>query len=208
MPRLALAFLLTFALALPAAAQGNLPRVKGKIVDFDGLTFHLAPPTGPKLAIRLEAGTQFMTMEKRTLSDIKAGAYVGATVSDAGGALTADEVHLYPDAMRGSSEGRIGLGGGRFVVTGAVTAIGAGSLTLFYRGARSANGVCLDRADPKAASPACTADAVIRVPAAARVTALTPANKLLLVPGAIATVTIQTDASGNRTTPGLILEKP
>jgi hypothetical protein len=206
--KLPLAVLFVFALALPAAAQGNLPRVKGRIVDFDGLTFHLAPPTGPQLAIRLQAGTQFMTMEKRTLSDIKVGAYAGTTVSDAGGTLTAEEVHLYPDVMRGSSEGRIGLGGGRFVVTGAVTVVASGSLTLFYRGAKTTNGVCLDRADPKAASPPCTADAVIRVPATARVTVLAPANRLLLVPGATATVTLETDANGSRSTPGLILEKP
>jgi hypothetical protein len=208
MKRFFLGILLTTILVLPVTAQGNLTRVKGKIVDFDGLTFHLAPPTGPQLAIRLQAATQFMTMEQRALSAIKVGAYAGATVSDTGGKLAAEEVHLYPDAMRGSSEGRIGLGGGRFVVTGAVTAIASGSLTLFYRGAKTANGVCLDRADPKAASPACTADAVIQVPTTARVTALAPANRLLLVPGATATVTVQTDASGNRSTPGLILEKP
>jgi hypothetical protein len=49
---------------------------------------------------------------------------------------------------------------------------------------------------------------VIRVPAEARVTALVPADRRLLVPGAIATVTVETDAKGARSTPGLILEKP
>ena len=208
MPRLALAFLLTLALALPAAAQGNLSRVKGKVIDFDGLTFHLAPLAGPQLAIRLQADTQFMTMQKRTLTDIKVGAYAGATVGDRGNKLIAEEVHLYPDAMRGSSEGRITVGGDLEVVTGAVTALSSGSLTVFYRGAKAANGACLGRADPKAASPACTADAVIQVPATTSVTALTPANRLLLVPGATATVTIETDANGKLSTPGLILEKP
>jgi hypothetical protein len=206
MLRIFLAFLM-IAAALPAAAQ-PLPRVKGRIVDFDGLTFHLAPEKGAPLAIRLQARTQFMTLQKRPLSEVKTGAYAGATVTDAGGTLTAEEVHLYPEPMRGSSEGRIGLGDGRFVITGTVKASAAGSLTLSYRGGAMTDGVCQGRADPNAASPACAAEAVIQVPPEARIAALTPANRRQLVPGAIATVTIQTDARGARSTPGLILEKP
>ena len=140
MNRLARAFLLTCVLALPAAAQDNLPRVKGRIVDFDGLTFHLAPDKGPQLTIRLQSRTQFMTTQTLALADIKVGSYAGATVAQQDGGLIAEEVHLYPDAMRGSSEGRIALGGNRFVITGAVTAAGAGNLTLFYRGARADGG--------------------------------------------------------------------
>jgi hypothetical protein len=199
--------LLIVTLALPAAAQ-PLPRVKGKVLDFDGLTFHLESEKGEKLAIRLQARTQFMTLAKQPASAIKTGAYAGATVADSDGILTAEEVHLYPEPMRGSSEGRIGLGDGRFVITGTVKASAAGSLTLSYRGGAMTDGVCQGRADPNAASPACAAEAVIQVPPEARIAALTPANRRQLVPGAIATVTIQTDARGARSTPGLILEKP
>ena len=203
-----LGILLTAIAALPAAAQGNLPRVKGRIVDFDGLTFHLAPEKGPQLAIRLQSRTQFMTTQKAAPAAIKVGSYAGVTVAQQDGALTAEEVHLYPDAMRGSSEGRIALDGNRAVITGAVTASGAGNLTLFYRGARAEGGVCLGRAGPASTSPACTADPAIHVPAQAGITILTPADRRLLVPGAVATVTIETDAKGARSTPGLILEKP
>ncbi len=209
MKPLPLVLLLAFALTVPAAAQAPPPRVKGKIVDFDGLTFHLAPEKGAPLAIRLQAKTQFMTMSKRTLAAVTPGAYLGATVTAADGSLTAEEVHLYPDPMRGSSEGRIAQGGNRFVITGTVSAIAAGSFTLSYRGARMTNGVCDGRAAPASASPAaCTGEDVIKVPAGAAVTALTSADRKLLVPGTIATVTVETDANGNRSTPGLILEKP
>jgi len=209
MNRLKSALLFVLVLALPAAAQAPPPRVKGRIVDFDGLTFHLAPEKGPQLAIRLQAKTQFMTMSKRTPAAVTPGVYAGVTVKAADGALTAEEVHLYPDPMRGSSEGRIGLGGNRFVITGNVSAAAAGNFTLAYRGVRMAGGVCEGRAAPaSAAPPPCSAEAVITVPANAAVTALTLADRRLLVPGAIATVTIEIDAKGNRSTPGLILEKP
>ncbi len=209
MKPLPLVLLLALALAVPAAAQAPPSRIKGRIVDFDGLTFHLAPEKGAPLAIRLQAHTQFMTMARQKLAAVKVGAYLGATVMAADGSLTAEEVHLYPDAMRGSSEGRIALGGNRFVLTGAVTATSSSGLTLFYRGAGLNNGICDGRASaPAAGPPACTGDDVIKVPADAEVTALTPGDRRLLVAGAIATVTVETDSKGNRSTPGLILEKP
>jgi hypothetical protein len=69
-------------------------------------------------------------------------------------------------------------------------------------------GVCLGRADPSLPSPACSADPRIAVPEATPVTALVPGDRRLLVPGAIATVSIAGDAKGVRVTPGMILEKP
>jgi hypothetical protein len=200
-------------LSLPAAAQG-VPRVKGRIVDFDGLTFHLAPEGGgPQLAVRLQPHTQFMTFEQRALSAFTPGAWAGATVTMQGGALVAEEVHLFPAPLRGSGEGRLPQGTDRFVINGAVTAAGpnatgGGKLTLFYRGGRLDGGICLDRPDPKAASPVCTGDPVIQVPREAAVQALVPAPRTLLTAGAIATVSVETDAKGARSTPGLILEKP
>jgi len=208
MNRLPFALFLSLVLAAPAAAQ-TVPRIKGKIVDFDGLTFHLAPEGGgAAMAIRLQPHTSFMTLQRRSLADVKVGAYAGATVRADGNALTAEEIHLYPDALRGSSEGRIGEASGRFVINGAVTSVAAGSLSLFYRGAREVNGVCQDRADPSQTSPACSAHPVITVPSGIPVTLLAPANRALLVPGAVATVSVETDAKGVRSTPGLTLEKP
>lgn len=199
--------LLLIVLALPATAQ-PLPRIKGKVLDFDGLTFHLETEKGEKLAVRLQAGTQFMTLAKRSAAALKPGAYAGATATDADGILSAEEVHLYPEPMRGSSEGRIGLGQGHVVISGTVKAAAAGSLTLSYRGNAMVDGVCQGRADPQGAAPGCTADAVIHLPPETTIAALTPTDRRQLAPGAIATVTVQTDAKGVRSTPGLILEKP
>jgi hypothetical protein len=208
MNRFPIALFLSLVLAAPAAAQ-TVPRIKGKIIDFDGLTFHLAPEGGgAALAIRLQPHTSFMTLQKKSLADVKVGAYAGATVRADGNTLTAEEIHLYPDVLRGSSEGRIDEAQGRIVINGAVTSATAGSLSLFYRGAGEANGICQGRADLSQASPACTAHPAIMVPSGVPVTLLAPANRGLLAPGAIATVSVEIDAKGVRSTPGLTLERP
>jgi hypothetical protein len=201
-----LSVLLLAALVSPAAAQ--LPRIKGRITAFDGLTFQLAPEGGgPAQSIRLLAQTQFMTTEARPLSAFRTGAWVAARVAARDGALVAEELQLYPDALRGSGEGRLAQGD-RFIISGAITASGGSTVTLFYRGGFMAGGACLGRPDPARPSPACTADPVIQVPQGATLRALVPGDRRLLVVGAIATVSVQTDEKGVRTTPGLILEKP
>lgn len=207
MRRFFLGFLLV-ALALPAAAQ-SLPRVKGRIASFDGLTFQLAPEDGAKpVTVRLQARTQFMASETRPRSAITTGAYVAVRVAAQDGALTAEEVQIYPAMLRGSGEGRLPQGNGRAVISGAVTASSAGSLTLFYRGGQMAAGTCIGRADPKRPSPVCTADPVIRLPENVKVRALVPGDRRLLTEGVTAIVSLETDAKGVRSTPGLILEKP
>jgi hypothetical protein len=203
-----LAFFLLAAFGLAADAQ-PVPRVKGRIVDFDGLTFHLAPEGGGAvLAVRLQSGTVFNTTEKRSLSSFKVGDWAGATFRDSDGAASAEEIYLYPEGLRGSGEGRLSRDNGRFVVNGTVTAVDGHSITLFYRGAKKVDGICLDRPDLSRPSPACTADPKISVPDGTPVLALIAGDRRLLVPGAIATVSIAADEKGLRTTPGMILEKP
>ena len=207
MKRIFLSFLLVL-LVLPAAAQ-VVPRVKGRVVSFDGLTFRLAPESGgAQMTVRLQARTQFMASEPVAFSGVTTGAYVAVRLDARDGTLVADEIQIYPAELRGSGEGRIAQGNNRFVISGAVTATSAGSLTLFYRGSQIANGACIGRADPSRPSPACTGDPVIAVPENVSVRRLVPGDRRLLVEGATATVSLETDAKGVRSTPGLILEKP
>ena len=207
MRRFAIGFLLVL-MVLPAAAQ-VLPRVKGSVVSFDGLTFRLAPESGgPQITVRLQARTQFMASEPTSFAAVTTGAYVAVRVVAHDGTLMAEEIQAYPAELRGSGEGRISLGENRSIISGAVTAVSARSLTLFYRGGQMANGACIGRADPSRPSPVCTGDPVIAVPTTVTVRKLVPGDRRLLVQGAIATVSLETDAKGVRSTPGLILEKP
>ena len=200
--------MLLVLLALPAAAQ-TVPRVKGRIVSFDGLTFQLVPEGGgQQIAVRLQGRTQFMASEPRPRSAVTTGAYVAVRVVARDGALVAEDVQIYPATLRGTGEGRLPQGADRAVISGAVTATSATSLTLFYRGGQMTGGACVGRTDPARPSPVCTGDPVITLPANVPVRALVPGDRRLLVEGAVATVSLETDAKGIRSTPGLILEKP
>ncbi len=207
MKRFSVGLVLAILLALPAAAQ-TVPRIKGRIAAFDGLTFQLAPENGgPQIAVRLQSHTAIMAVEPRPLSAFRTGAWVAARMVARDGTLAAEELQLYPEALRGSGEGRLAQGNDRFVISGAVTAASANSITLFYRGGRMAGGACLDRPDPARPSPICTGDPVIQIPGNTQLRALVPGDRRLLTVGATATVSVATDAKGVRTTPGLILEK-
>jgi hypothetical protein len=213
MKRACLGLLLACLMALPlmvvpGAAQ-SVPRVKGRIVSFDGLTFQFAPDGGgAQMAVRLQPRTQFMESQPRTLQVVTVGTYVSVRVTAQSAALAAEDVQLYPATLRGAGEGRLLTGGDTAVISGVVTAASTGRLTVFYRGSQMAGGACIGRAEPARPSPVCTGDAVIQVPANVTVRALVPADRRLLVAGAIATVSLETDAKGVRSTPGLILEKP
>jgi hypothetical protein len=90
----------------------------------------------------------------------------------------------------------------------------AGNLTLHYRGAvlsglGRGKTLCEGRASPPAyaSALACQGDAVIGVPAAASVSALSVGDKSLLVPGSLVTVAMTKTPDNKDVTLGVIVEK-
>ncbi|MEO8300914.1 MAG: hypothetical protein ABI608_03925, partial [Rhizomicrobium sp.] len=133
--------------------------------------------------------------------------------------LTAADIYLYAEALRGSGEGRF-FEAGRLIVNGVISAVQPpaagqpGSLILHYRGAALSGlgrgrTLCEGRASPPAyaSALACQADAVIQVPASAPVSALTLGDKSLLVPGSLVTVAMTKTPDNKDVTPGVIVEK-
>jgi hypothetical protein len=105
----AVAFLVL--LTLPAAAQnapeGTRTFVRGTVEKFDGQTLTVKSREGPELAIALAPNFTVSGVAKRSLADIKAGDYVASTsVKGTDGKLHAIEVHIFPEAMRGTAEGQ------------------------------------------------------------------------------------------------------
>lgn len=103
----AAAILLT--LAAPAAAQNAPVRVRGTIERVDGPTLIVKTRDGDSVTVKLADNVVVAAIVKRSLTDIKPGDYVGtAATPQAGGVLRALEVHIFPEAMRGTGEGHRG----------------------------------------------------------------------------------------------------
>lgn len=91
----------------PAAAQDAPPvRVRGTIERVDGPAYVVKTRDGTELKITVAEKPQIAGIVKASLSDIKKGTFVGVTaMPQADGSLTALEVHIFPEAMRGTGEG-------------------------------------------------------------------------------------------------------
>ena len=91
----------------PAAAQDAPPvRVRGTIERVDGAVYIIKARDGAELKITAAEKPQIAGIVKASLSDIKQGSFVGVTaMPEADGSLSALEVHIFPEAMRGTGEG-------------------------------------------------------------------------------------------------------
>jgi hypothetical protein len=96
-------------LAAPLAwAQETAPvRVRGTIEGvIDSAAYMVKTRDGAELKVTLAEKPQIAGIVKASLSDIKEGSFVGVTaMPKADGSLSALEVHIFPEAMRGTGEG-------------------------------------------------------------------------------------------------------
>lgn len=95
-------------LAAPLAqAQDSPPiRVRGTIERVDGTTYVVKARDGVELKLTLADNAQIAGIIKASLSDIKQNSFVGVTaMPQPDGSLNAVEVHIFPEAMRGTGEG-------------------------------------------------------------------------------------------------------
>jgi hypothetical protein len=99
--------LIAGATAVAAIAQTVPPtRVRGTIAALDGNTLTVSSRDGQKLAIVLKDPVTVATVKKVELSAIEPNSFIGtATRTGADGKLTAIEVLVFPEAMRGTGEG-------------------------------------------------------------------------------------------------------
>ena len=137
--RALLAFTAAAVLAMPALAQETM-RVRGTIERIDGSTLYVKTRDGADLKVNLADKPVFTAIIPATLADLKPGTYVGSgAMPGPDGSLRAVEVHIFPEAMRGTGEGhRPWDGGAQATMTNAnvetaVTGIDGHVLTLKYR---------------------------------------------------------------------------
>jgi hypothetical protein len=100
--------LATLALAVFCSAAGaqDTMRVRGTIERVDGPIYLVKARDGVELKITLMDNGVLVAIVKASLADIKPGLFVGSTgIPQPDGSQKAIEVHIFPEAMRGTGEG-------------------------------------------------------------------------------------------------------
>jgi hypothetical protein len=210
-------------LALPAIADSITPsvapvaqRVRGKIATYDPTTRALGVTTPDKktVTVTLASDVRVIYDTKLTLAGIKTGDFIGsATLKTADGKLHAQEVHVFPDSMRGAGEGQYtsnDASANRLMTNATVaevasTAPNRGSIKLNFRGAAAAaDGSCSGHAG---AGAGCTGNTEIIVAPGIPIIGLMVGDESLLVPGATVVLSAMSGPDGTLESSRLSVEK-
>ena len=99
--------LVALVLAAPSSAQQASPsRVRGTIESVDGDTLAVKSRSGEDVTLHMTGDLRVVGIARIALSDIKIGSFIGTTtVPSPDGSQNAVEVHVFPEAMRGTGEG-------------------------------------------------------------------------------------------------------
>ena len=97
---------LTIIVPGDAAQAQDTVRVRGAIASINGATYVIKARDDAELKVALADNAQIAAVVKASLADIKQGSFVGVTaMPQADGSLSALEVHIFPEVMRGTGEG-------------------------------------------------------------------------------------------------------
>ncbi len=96
---------LTLAMSASAGAQDTM-RVRGTIARVEGPVYVIKTRDGAELKVALAEPGLVVALVKASMADIKPGLFVGSTgMPQPDGSQKAIEVHIFPEAMRGTGEG-------------------------------------------------------------------------------------------------------
>jgi hypothetical protein len=102
----ALALLFTASVAIAQTPAPAPLRVRATIDSVDGSTLNVTSRDGTKLIVKLADNATVTGVAKASLSDVKQGGFVGITaMPQPDGTQKAVEIHIFPEAMRGTGEG-------------------------------------------------------------------------------------------------------
>jgi hypothetical protein len=98
--------LLALSSSYALAQQTSPSRVRGTIEGVEGDVLSVKSRAGEDVKLHMTADMMILGIVKIPLSEIKVGSFVGATtVPGPDGSQNAVEVHVFPEAMRGTGEG-------------------------------------------------------------------------------------------------------
>jgi hypothetical protein len=91
---------------MAAAQQPQIVRLRGAIESVDSQTLAVKARDGTVMTMKLPEGLQVRGLEKKSIADVKQGVFIGITAMPLpDGSQKAVEIHIFPEAMRGTGEG-------------------------------------------------------------------------------------------------------
>ena len=169
MLRVAVLIASLLAADVTVAAAQTPTRIRGTIESATEQALTIKSRDGQTVTVTLAPNFTVVAVSKASLGDIKSGTFVGAAaLPQPGGTFKAQEVLVFPEAMRGSNEGHYpwDLSPGSTMTNAAVSAMVSGNdgtaLTLKHK----------------------DGEVKVVVPPDAPIVTLGPGDKSLLVPGA------------------------
>jgi len=92
--------------SISSAWAQDTVRVRGTVEGMDGPVYLVKTRSGDTVKVAVTDKPLFVAMVKASMADIKPGMFVGSTAMPGpDGSLHAVEVHIFPEAMRGTGEG-------------------------------------------------------------------------------------------------------
>ena len=90
-----------------AQAPANPPvRIRGTVERIDRTNLTVKANDGQSMNVKLADNFVVMGIAKASLADVASGKFIGTTtVGQRDGVLVAEEVHIFPESMRGTGEG-------------------------------------------------------------------------------------------------------
>jgi hypothetical protein len=93
--------------AVSTAVLAQAPtRIRGTLEQVDGNTLTVKARSGETMKVKVPDNVLIIGIAKASIADITNGKFIGTTtVGQRDGALVAEEVHIFPENMRGTGEG-------------------------------------------------------------------------------------------------------
>ena len=92
--------------AVASAQQAQTVRLRGTIAKVEGDSMLLKTSSGEEARLALTPNAQIIAVVKASMADIKENTFLGsAAMPQPDGSQKALEVHIFPEAMRGTGEG-------------------------------------------------------------------------------------------------------
>ncbi|RYC31827.1 hypothetical protein D3273_11915 [Lichenibacterium minor] len=167
-----------------AAMAQSATRLRGTVVSIDGTALRIHDAAGHDVQIALSPTYTVTALVPAKLGDVTPGSFIGAAANtQPDGTLVAKEIHIFPEAMRGSGEGHraFDLGPQSTMTNGTVgnevKGAAGDTLTVAYKGGEKS----------------------ITVPKDAPIVMFAPGDRAMLAPGAHVIVQAQAGEGGGLT---------